>query len=853
MWRLTFAGIVAYKVRYALTALAVLLGVAFMAGTLVLTDTIGRTFDGLFTDIYHGTSAVVRAPEQFSQTGSFATQRPQIAASLVPVVRGVPGVADARIGITGYAQLVGADGKPIGNPGAGAPTLGEAWNDVASMNPYRFLPGSLPPRADTQVAIDKHSADVGHLRVGQRVLVLTKQPPRYYTITGIFRWGTADSPLGASITVFTPGTAAHVLGQPGKVDEIDVAASSGVSQQQLVQRLRAALPSRGVEVITGAQITREGQNAVHDALRFFNTFLLVFAVIALFVGSFLIFNTFSIVVAQRLRELALLRALGAGRGQVMRSVLGESVVIGALASGAGLGAGIGLAVALRAMLNAFGVDIPATGLVVNARTVVVCVLIGTAVTVLAALSPARKAGNIAPITALREDEANEETRRTARTASGALITGAGLSLLLTGLFADVSHRVTYVGVGAAVTFMGAAVLGPLISRPLSRVVGAPLRWRGVTGLLARNNAMRSPKRTASTAAALMIGVALVAVMSVLASSLRSSAGAAIDRAMRADFVISTGTAQPGAPVGLSPQLQRQLAALPQVESSTGVRADTVRIGGKATIALATDPTRVDELFDVGLAAGDVTRMTSTGIAVSQYVADNRHLALGSRIPVTFARTGTKTFRVQAIYTARDVAGDYVLPIAAAQRDFTTQLDFQVYLKLVPGTGDAAARRAIDRVLAAYPTAKLLDRAEYKAQQMGQIDQLLNLVYGLLALALLIALIGIANTLSLSIYERTRELGLLRAVGMTRGQLRAMVRAESVIIALIGAAEGLLVGTLLGWAVVHSLAPEGVRQLSIPIGELVVVALLAVLAGVVAAAPSARRAARLDVLRAIATH
>jgi len=850
MWRITVVGLFAHKLRYALTALAVLLGVAFMAGTFVFTDTIGRTFDGLFADVYRDTSAVVRADRPFTPAANFSSQRDHIDAALADRVRAVPGVAEVRLAIEGYAQLVGADGKAIGKPGAGAPTLGEAWNDTVRMNPYHFVKGGPPVKAG-QVAIDKHSADVGHLKVGERVLVLTKGAPTRYTITGIVRWGSADSPLGASITLFDPATAARVLGAPGKVDEIAIAADKGVSQAELVRRLRAALPDPKLDIVTGAEITREGQNEVRDALSFFDTFLLVFALIAMFVGSFLIFNTFSIVVAQRLRELALLRAVGASRGQVMRSVLGESLLIGFLASAAGIGAGVGLAVALRALLSALGIDIPATGLVVTTRTIVVCLVLGTAITVAAALSPARKAGRVPPVAALREVAIAEETRRARRAVSGGSVTAAGVGVLVVGLFADVDNAIAYVGAGAGVVFLGIAILGPLLARPLSRAIGAPLRWRGPVGQLARNNAARSPKRTASTAAALMVGVALVALMSVLASSLKASIGAVVDTTMRADFVIDSG-GQPGSAAGFSPTLAQRLSGLPQVDTATGVRAGTVRIAGSDKIVLGIDPRHVDALFDVGVARGDLVGMTANGIAISQRMADDRHLVVGSRVPVTFTTTGTRTFTVQAVYTARDLAGDYVLPLAAADANFPQQLDFQVYVKLAGGVDAKTGRAAIDRVLAAYPTAKALDRTQYKDQQMQQIDQLLNLVYALLGLALIIALVGIANTLALSISERTRELGLLRAVGMTRGQLRSVVRLESVIIALLGAVQGLVVGTLFGWAIVRALDSEGVTQLSVPVVQLVVVAVLAAVAGVLAAVAPGRRAARLDVLRAVTT-
>jgi len=852
MWRVTLTGLLAHKIRYALTALAVLLGVAFMAGTLVFTDTIKHTFDGLFSDVYGNTSAVVRAHQAYTPGANFTSQRRLIDADVVTVVRGVPGVADVSVGVEGYAQLVGEDGKAIGNPAAGAPTLGEAWTaGTDRMAPYRFAAGRAP-RSGDEVAIDKHSADVGHFGVGDRVVVLTKQKPRPYTITGIFRWGTADSPLGASITLFELATAERVLAEPGRIGEIDVGAAPGVSQEQLVRNIRAALGDRRLEVVTGAEVTEEGQTGIHRALAFFDTFLLVFAGIALFVGSFLIFNTFSIVVAQRLRELALLRAVGASRVQVVGSVLGESLMIGLVASAAGLAAGVALAVGLKAMLAALGFAIPSSGLVVGTRTVVASMVVGVTISLAAALVPAWKAGKVAPVAALREVEVDEEPHAVRRAVAGGVVIALGTGLLLVGLFADVPHRMSYVGAGAAAFFVGIAVAGPVLARPLCRFVGAPLRWRGSTGRLAQNNAMRNPKRTSAAAAALMIGVALVALISVMASSTKVSIGSVVDASMRADFVVGGG-GQAGGASGFSPKLAHQLAALPEVASATGVRSGSASIHGTTQVVVAVDPRRVDELFDIDLRQGELTAMGPTGIAVSQQVADSQHLRVGDPVRVTFPTTGAQRFVVRAIYGARAVAGDYVLPLAAARRSFSSPLDFQVYARLAPGVSAADGRRAVEGVLAAYPNATLMDRTEYKQEQEAQIDQLLGLMYGLLGLALVIALIGIANTLALSIYERTHELGLLRAVGTTRRQLRAVVRGESVIIALLGTVEGLLVGLLLGWAVVRALRSQGITELSVPFGLLAVVALLAALAGVVAAVAPARRAARLDVLRAISRH
>jgi putative ABC transport system permease protein len=853
MWRITLPGLLAHKVRYALTAVAVVLGVAFLAGTLIFTDTIKNTFDGLFNDVYRNTSAVVRAKQPVTPDANLTNQRQLIDARLVEAVRRIPGVAQTQLGVDGYAQLVGKDGTAIGNPAAGAPTLGEAWMPGAdSMSPYRFLSGGRPPRTGDEVAIDKHSADVGHIAVGDRVTVLTKRSPHEYTVTGLVRWGTADSPLGASITLFDLKTAERVLAEPGRANEIDVAAEHGVSQEELANRLRAALRDSNVEVVTGSTVIEEGQTGIHRALAFFDTFLLVFAAVALFVGSFLIFNTFSIVVAQRMRELALLRAVGASRGQMVRSVLGESVAIGIVASLVGLGAGLGLAVGLRGLLAAFGFALPSSGLLVTPRTVVVSILAGTLITLAAAVMPAWKAGKVAPVAALRAVVVDEETRRVRRSGSGALVLAVGSGLLLVGLFADVPHRMSYVGAGAAALFLGVAVLGPVISRPVARAVGAPLRWSGVAGLLARNNGVQNPKRTSAAAAALMVGVALVSLIAVMASSTTSSIGSVIDSSMRADFVVS-GAGQPGGESGFSPALQRQVTALPEIASATGVRSGTVRIGTTTLVVLAVDPRHVDDLFDVEVKQGSFATMGDSGIAISQQIADYRHLGVGDRMSVVFTTTGTKTFTVRVIYGARTLAGDYVLPLAAARQNFSSKLDFQVYVKLAANVSPAAGRHAIERVLADYPNATLLDRTEYKHEQEAQIDQMLSLMYGLLGLALVIALIGIANTLALSIYERTRELGLLRAVGMTRAQLRRTVRAEAVIIALLGTVEGLVVGTLLGWALVSALKSQGITRLSIPITQLVIITVLASLAGVVAAAAPGRRAARLDVLAAIRNH
>ena len=852
MWRLTVKGVVAHRFRYALTALAVMLGVAFIAGTFVLTDTMSATFDNLYTQIYSGTAAVVRATQPFDPGLSYTSERQRIDASLAGTVAAVPGVRAVAPDITGYAQLVGKNGKAIGVASNGPPTLGTAWTDVPELNPLRLLPGGKPPRGPGDVVIDKHSADVGHYKVGDTVRVLTQASPETCTVTGIATWGSADSPLGASIAAFTPETAARLLGQPGKVSQLAVAASPGVSQDALVTRIQAAIHDPGIEVVSGQSITAEGQQSVHQALSFFGTFLLTFGFIALFVGAFVIFNTFSIIVAQRLRELALLRAVGASRRQVTGSVLGESLVTGLVASAAGVGAGIGLAVVLKAGLSALGMDLPATGLVVSTRTVVIGLLAGTAITVVSAIAPARRASRVPPVAALQDVAAEPPRPLARRTAAGAALTAAGLVVGGIGLFGHVPDRMPLVGAGAAALFIGVAALGPFFARPACRLLGAPAARYSTTGRLGQQNSMRNPSRAAATAAALMVGVSLVSMTTVLAASMKASVGSVLDSALRADFVVSSGAAAGGAGGGFSPGLERSLSALPQVGGVAGVRSGMVRVFGSVTPVVAVDPAKAEPLVDVGVTAGDLARMTPSGIAVSTRVAGDRQLRLGSPVTLTYPTTGTKTYTVQVIYSVREVAGDYVLPLAAASANFPQSLDVFAFVKLAPGVTTAAAGPAINRVLASYPNVKLQDQAQYKAQQEQQVNQLLNLVYGLLALALVIALIGIANTLALSVYERTRELGLLRAVGMTRRQLRASVRFEALVISLFGAAEGLVLGTALGCAIVAALRSEGVTTLAVPAGQLITLAVLGGLAGLLAAVAPSRRAARLDVLAAIAT-
>lgn len=849
MVKIIVRGLLARKFRLFATALAVTLGVAFMAGTLVLTDTFGQTFNDLSAGVYKGTDAVVRATAVFNGPQFTGEQRPFVNASLASALSRVPGVAATEGSVFGYTRLIGKDGKALGNPANGAPTLGGNWNQVAALNPWRLVAGHAPQAAD-QVVIDKKSATDGHLRVGDMTTVLVKGPPQRVKIVGIIAFGTADSPGGASVVLFTTPVSQQLVAAPGKFTSILFVAKPGVSQQQLVSNVKQALP-HGLEAITGAALTKEMQDQFAKMLSFFNTFLLIFAVVALLVGAFMIFNTFSITVAQRTRENGLMRALGASKRQVLGSVLVEAVVVGIIASLIGLASGVAVAIGLKAMLGALGFGMPAGGIVFTARTALVAGLAGLAVTIVAAVSPARKAAKVPPVAAMQEVAAGSTGYGSKeRIMVGTAILTLGVAALFTGLFTNVASRMLVVGAGALLVFFGVSVLGRTVSLPLSRTVGAPLSWlRGVTGMMARLNAMRNPKRTAASASALMIGVGLVGFITILASSSTASVNSAIDRAFAGDIVIDSGGGLMG---GVDPGLARQLGNLPQVQAATGVAIGAAEIFGKVEQVSGVDPGAAGKIFDVSPVQGSIAGLGRTGIAVHEDVAAAEHLKLGSTVPVLFRDTGPQKLTVTLIYgdATAAPAPRFFLGSQAFDANFAVRYDTQVFVKKAPGVTTSAALTAVRAVATKYSGTTVMDQAAYKADRAKPIQQSLMLVYALLALAILIALLGIGNTLALSIFERTRELGVMRAVGMTRRQLRSMIRWESVIIALQGTVLGLLIGVFFGWALVLAMKDQGITVFSVPLLSLLAVVVLAALAGAAAAIWPSRRAAKLNILRAI---
>ncbi|HEU4910563.1 MAG TPA: FtsX-like permease family protein [Actinomycetes bacterium] len=843
----TIKNLIAHKFRLFATALAVTLGVAFMAGTLVLTDTVTKTFDDLFGDVYRQTDAVVRGEKVFDGGPNVGAQRGRLDESLLETVRQVPGVDEAQGGVFGYARLIGSDGEALGNPATGAPAIGLNWSDSKRLNPFQIVEGG-PPAADDEVVIDARSAEIGRLAVGDTTTVLVQGPPLQVTISGVARFGTVKTPGGSTVVMFRDTVAQELVAEPGKFDDISVVASPGVSQRELVADIRRVLPA-GAEAVTGTKITAETQDEVRRGLAFFRTFMLVFAVVALLVGAFMIFNTFSITVAQRTRENGLLRALGAGRRQIMASVVIEAFVVGLLASVLGVVAGLGVAYALQQLLKALGMIDTLGGVVFAPRTVLISMVAGIGVTVLAALSPARKAAKVPPIAAMQEGLAGSTgygSRQRVYVGAGVLL--VGLATLLTGLFGSVDNAVMVVGAGVLLVFFGVSVLGRTVSLPLSRLIGWPLpRLRGITGEIARDNAMRNPKRTAASASALMIGVGLVGFITIFVSSAKASQDAAIDQAFTGDIVISSGAGLVG---GVDPGLARDVNALPEVSYATGVRQGFASVEGDVTFVTGVNTATAFDVIDIQPIDGTPADLSRFAIAVSKDVASDKKLAVGDTLDVAFKDTGAQTLRVSMIYARDEVVGSYLLGMPAYEGNFATSYDAQVAVKKAPEVSEEAALAAVERASEAYAGVSVLDRDGFKEEQSAWLDGMLGLVYALLALAIIIALLGIANTLALSIFERTREIGLLRAVGMTRSQLRSAIRWESVIIALQGTLLGLVIGLFFGWALIRALEDEGLTVFRVPYGSLAVIVVLAALAGMVAAIGPGRRAAKLNVLRAV---
>lgn len=841
--RIGLAGLRAHKRRFAGTFLAVFLGVSFLAGTMVMGDTLKAGFGKLFADANSGTDTVVRGADEV-KAGPGQGVREPVPASLAAVIAKVPGVAAVAPDIQGAGQLVERNGKSLDTRG---PTVAANWITDRGLNPYQLVQGRAPA-APGEAVINRDAAKKAGLRIGDRTLLRTPDPVPI-TIVGIATFGGQSGEGATTFTALTRADAERLLmPKAGEATTIKVRAGPGISQRQLTDRIARVLPAH-YEAITGTQASAETENQTAGAfLSIFTTLLVVFAGIALLVATFSIHNTFAIVVAQRTRENALLRALGASRRQVLGATLAEAVAVALAASGLGLLGGIGIAAGLQALFPAVGFPFPRHGLVIKAVAVGVPLAVGMLVCVGSALTPAVRAGRTAPLAALRETatETAGATRR--RTIGGAVTAAAGITTTVAGASRT---GMALTAAGAVLTLAAFVVLGPVASTVAVRVLGAPVaRLRGVTGSLARRNALRSPRRTAATATALMVGVAVVTLFTVLGASMKATMNRTVDRSFAGDVAISAPVYGAGGS-GLSPRLAPTVARLPQVREAVGLGKGVAEVDGAGRQLTVTDPVALSRLLDLGTVRGDLAHLGAHAIAVSKSEADKRGWSTGSHVTLAFADGTREPFTIAAVYGQADLAGDYLMTRAAWAPHHIQDKDTLVAIDFRPGVSTAAGKAAVTRAVAPFGAPQVQTKGEFATSSAAGINTFLTLVYALLALAVLIALLGIANTLTLAVHERTRELGLLRAVGQTRAQLRAMVRWESVVVAVFGTAGGLVLGSFVGWALVRASDTTGTGAFAIPPVPLAVVVLGGAAAGVLAGWRPARRAARLDVLRAIA--
>ena len=846
MFRIALKSILGRKARLVLTSLAVILGTAFLSGTSVFSATLDRTFNNLFEDVFKNIDGYVRSTQVVE--GDFGLiERQRIPSEYVNKVLAVPGVSDAVPDIQAFARIVGKDGKPIGTEGAGPPTFGSVAVEFEGAL-WSIAEGKFP-KGPNEVALDEGSVKKAGYVIGDKVKVVAQSGSRTFTMVGIASYGDVRSPGGATFALFDVDTAAEFLGKPGFVDAILVVGDGTRTDEELATDIDAIFePSQKIETLTGAEITKETQDDIGEALSFFSIFLTFFSFIALGVGSFVIYNVFSISAAQRQKENALLRALGANRSQITRSMLIESIVVGLVGSLLGFVGGLGISKLLSVALPALGIDLPSGGLVVTSSILINTVVVGLVVTVLSAVLPARRAGKVPPLAAMRATAI--ETAGPGRVRLFWALGFIALGFVTIGAVIGGASN-NFLGLGVLLVFIGTIVIGPSIARPVAMFLGRPAEsLRGVTGQMARQNAARNPKRTSRTSAPVLIGVALVTAVSALAASINGQISDIFTEQFKGDYAISTSAQGFG---GLSPDLATSLSEIDGVDDATGIGTVLTKIDGKGRTLTVITPATIGGNYDIGLINADYSALDKDGIFISESLAERDGLTIGSTIPVTFGDGVTRDLTVRALYTHDDLAGNRVVSRETFAGTTVSSFDFSVYVTLEKDADNAKVRAALQKAIDDYGQGKLLSKDEYIDEQAGQVNQLLGLIYGLLALSVIIAIVGIIITLLLSVFERQREIGLLRAVGMTRSQVRTTVRWESVITSLLGAVLGILLGIGLGWVIVYALRDQGLTSFQIPVSSTIFIMVMSFVVGVLAAVYPAWRATKVDMLDALNTN
>jgi putative ABC transport system permease protein len=845
MLRATLRNLGAHKLRLGLTVLSVVLGVALVAGTLTFTDTLQRTFSELFEDTTN--DVVVTKSVAFTDDLNPDAGTNVIPASVLDTVLDVDGVAAAEgaILVDGVVP-VDENNDVVGNPFA--PRFGTNWSDDENLSPLTLVEGGGPTEAG-QVAVDTQTADEASLEVGDTVrLVMPVGEPIEQEVVGIFRFGESGNLAGASLTAWDTATTQDLLlGGQDAYTSIEVQAEDDVSQEVLADRVQAAVGSE-FEAKTGEETAAELTQDINEALSFINIFLLVFAIIALVVGTFIIFNTFSMLVAQRTRELALLRAVGARRRQVTRSVLLEALIVGVVGATIGLFVGLALALGIRALFSTLGfLDIPQVGLVVSPSTVIWAYVIGVVVTVAAAYLPARRASRVPPVAAMRDDAIAPPRSLRVRTIVGLVLLAIGLAVGFGSFRSSGGEAAQQVGIAAAVMLLAVLVLAAPLARPLAGIVGAPLRRLfPITGRLATRNATRNSRRTAATASALIIMLTVVTGIGVIATSASASVGESIEDVVKADFTVASQSF-----TGFSPEVGQEIAQVEGVEVVSPISQAVVQANGESLFTVGVDPATIGDVAAFEFAEGGFEGLADDGVLIDSQQAEDKDWAMGTDIDFQFL-DGEQTLTVVGIYEVSGFFSGFAMDRQVMVDNGTADRDFTVFVKAEEGADLPQVRNDIDAIVDQYPTLQVQDQSEFKESVRSQVNQLLFLIYGLLVVAAIIAALGIVNTLLLAVIERTREIGLLRAVGARRKQIKQSITIESLIIAIFGAVVGVALGLLLGWWLQHAVADDGIGTLAIPWAQIVVFFVIAVIVGYLAARWPARRGSRLNVLEAIAT-
>lgn len=873
MFRIALKSILARKRRLFTTGIAVTLGVAFISGTFVLSDTLENAANDLVADIFKGNDAVIRSNDAQEDPFAPVVIRPEIPAELEELARDVPGVRAAAGTLQAYPTLIDDEGDRVGG-GFGPPTLAFNWVDDDALRAGGLSEGR-PPDGPDEAVLDFKTAEEQGWEIGDTFSAQFSSGVGEFEIVGIAGLGDDnDSTTGSKIILLTIDRLRELLDLGAVYDYIGVSAEDGVGQEELAERISEVMPA-DIETITGDAFLEENQEQIQEIIGIITQLVGVFGYIAMFVAAFIIYNTFSIVIAQRTRELALMRAVGAARRQLLSSVMLEALAIGIVASLLGLVVGLALATGLTGLLGNF-LTIPSGRPELTSDAITTSLLIGTIVTVLAAVIPAVRSTRIPPIAALGEVAVDRSGTSTSRKVFGTLAIVGGIGLLALGLGTDVDNAVQWVGVGAALVFISILIIGPVFAGPVARLLGAPLpSMLGVSGNLARENASRNPKRTASTAAALTVGVSLVVIITVLAASISDSISGAFEDDVKADLVVDSGGF---AGVGFDPALAEALEQSDDVESISPIRGffgrvlnsekareeqekgrdeDSLDTGpiGEFVQLVGVHPTDFFELTDNGAIEPEIEEIGDDEVVMTEERMNDSGWEIGDEVEFYFPGTGEISFTIAAT-TERLFFGDdgpiVNLDTYAKVAPSIYQVDFLVFIGLADGVDiDGATSRIEEQIEVFAPAASISSPSEFAADQTKELDGIINIIYGLLGLAIIIAVIGVGNTLSLSVYERTRELGLLRAVGMTRQQVRSMVRWESAVIALFGTVLGIVMGIALSYALTASFDEETLST-SIPVVQLLVIGVLGAAAGVLAAIRPARRASRLDVLESIAT-